>query len=463
MVKTLDRIDLSNPKIVQGYEDLLRKRLKRFGYCLSKRKTTLNHNCIELRRGVRKRGFRITELDSGAIVSGKNFELTLSDVEQFWSKEYEKWHIKRREDKDRKYREKLAAQKRPKTIKILDRWTITNDDRAVRALNDHISQYGEFDADGNGAEGTIAAVVYKAYRPYCCPDYNRVWPIDGDWSNLTDVNLRSDADETTLSDGVVPVTTQRRIWHNGRRIFIKLALHDQLFFTVYTPELFQILSDKKALNGWYLQEQIRNAKILYRLYCRVCGKIVSMAEVVALYDKGKIALDNITGSVLAGKQWLRDNGLQVDHLRNNVTNNCPHSLAVMPQKINSGKSDIVTEIMLPYVFIPVRIGESFRVLCGKARYDAETDDFDMSILKMITCDAVDKFYKLLTDFKKVANQNGDMLSRPDDRTVTNCVVQMFADDGLEFHGTYFNPTERLLRASDSDLIPYYDNIVEVLL
>lgn len=454
-MQALGKIDQLDPKSVQKYEDLMRKRLKKFGYHLSKRKTTPNHNCLELRRGVRKRGFRITKLDSGAIVSGKNFELTLSDVEQFWSKEYEKWHIKRREDKDRKYREKLAAQKRPKTIKILDRWTITNDDRAVRALNDHISQYGEFDADGNGDGGTIAAVMYRAYRPYCCPDFNRVWPIDGAWSNLTDVNLRSDADETTLSDGVVPVTTQRRIWHNERRIFVKLALHDQLFFTVYTPELFQILCDKKALNGWYRQEQIRNAKILYRLYCRVCGRIVSMAEVVALYDKGKIALDNITGSVLAGKQWLRDNGLQVDHLRNNVTNNCPHSLAVMPQKIKSGKSDIITEIMLPYVFIPVRIGESFRILCGKVNGE------DINA-KYVRCHGVDELLDFLKKVRDFANDSGEMLPKPEDPTKTACLSEMLIDDGKEYHGNQFNIVEGLLQLNDDAFIPWAGDITQIL-
>lgn len=455
-MQTLDWIDQSNPKSVQKYEDLMRKRLKKFGYRLSKRKTTSDH--VELKKGRRRRGFRITDIDSGDIVDGGNYELTLSDIEQFWLKEYERWYIKRREDKERKRREEIAAKKRPKRVKIMDRWTITNDDRAVCALNDHISLYGDFDADGHGAGGDIATAMYRAYRPYCCPDFERVWPIDGDWDNLTDANLRSDADEAILPDGVIPITTQRRIWHNDRRIFIKLALHDQLFFTVYTPELFQILCNSKALNGWYRQEQIRDTKTVYRLYCRVCGKIVSFAEIVALYDAGKVALDNITGSVLAGKQWLRDNKLQVDHLRNNTANNCPHSVAAMPYKINGGKSDIVTEILLPYVFIPVRVGETFRVLCGKARYDTGTDDFDITTLKKITCEGVDEFYRLLFDFKRASSQNGDMLSRPDDRTTTNCVAQMFEDDGQEYHGDQPNIIERLLRADENEFLHWDGDI-----
>lgn len=115
-MRTLSRIDLSNPKSVQGYEDLMRKRLKKFGYHLTKRKTTLNHNCIELKRGVQKRGFRITELDSGAIVSGEDYGLTIAEVEKFWLKEYERWYAEKRERRLQKYLKNFTAQKRPKTI-----------------------------------------------------------------------------------------------------------------------------------------------------------------------------------------------------------------------------------------------------------------------------------------------------------------------------------------------------------
>lgn len=105
-MQTLNWIDQSNPKSVQKYEDLMRKRLKKFGYQLSKRKTT-NHY-IDLKRGYQRRGFRIVELASGAIVKGNDYELTLSDIEQFWLNEYKQWYVKRREDKARERREKIA-------------------------------------------------------------------------------------------------------------------------------------------------------------------------------------------------------------------------------------------------------------------------------------------------------------------------------------------------------------------
>lgn len=102
-MQILDWIDQSNLKSVQKYEDVLRKRLKKLGYHLSKQKTIQpGPPHIELKRGSRKRGFRITEIASGAIVDGGNYELNMADVDRFWLNEYKQWYVKRREDRDRK-------------------------------------------------------------------------------------------------------------------------------------------------------------------------------------------------------------------------------------------------------------------------------------------------------------------------------------------------------------------------
>lgn len=100
-MQTLNWIDQSNPKSVQKYEDLMKKRLKKFGYRLSKQKTTSDH--VELKKGRCRRGFRITDIDSGDIVDGGNYELTLSDIERFWLDKYKQWYVKKREEKARKH------------------------------------------------------------------------------------------------------------------------------------------------------------------------------------------------------------------------------------------------------------------------------------------------------------------------------------------------------------------------
>lgn len=453
-MKLLANIDQTDKISVQRYEDLLRKRLAKFGYRISKRRTIQPGNFIALKRTVRPRGFRITNLASGDIVSGEKYDVTIEEVEQLWLKEYEQWGRERQERKYQKYMEKIAAQRRPKTIQVDNKWTVTNDDRAIKALQNHIEQYGSFDAEGHGAEGDIATIMYRAYRPYACPQFSRVWPLDGDWSNLTDLNLRSDADETELPEGVTPITTQRRVWHDEHRTFIKLYGRDEVFFTDYTPELFQILCNQKRLKGWYVQEQARKSKTQYRLHCRIGGRqIISLGAIAALYFAGKIDPDNIATSLLAAKEWLQDNDFQIDHLKDNPRNNCNHNLCIVKSGINAGKSDIVTEIMLPYVFLPVQVGDIFHILCGKAQYHADSDNYDISTLKMISCQGVDEFFQFVKEFRKLAKANGDMIQRPDDHSLTNCFAQMFADDGQEYYNGKRNPTEYLLQADESAFTP----------
>lgn len=415
--KTLSEVDVSNTKALREYEDLLRKRLRRYGFSLKKRKTIQS----EPHSRSNAKGFRIIDTASGVVLYGADYDLPIAEVESFWRKEFEKRDVEKQERDFKNRLKKLNA------IQLDGGWIVTNDARAFRALKDHITQYGDFDADGHGAGGDIASVMYRAYRPWFCPEFNQVWPIDGDWHNLTDVNLRSDADETTLPDGMMPITKQRRIWHDESRIALKLPVRDELFFTEYSPQRFQIIANK-ALHGWYVQPQERNTKTAYRLYCRMAGGAASLAEIVALHDAGKVDINDVVGSILAGKRWLRDNDLQVDHLKDNTQNNCSHNICIVKSGLNGGKSDSVTEIMLPYVFLPVRVGNMFRVLCGRAQYHADTNDYDLTTLKMIACQGADEFFKFVKEFKKAAEANGNMSKRPNDHSLTNCAAQMFADD-----------------------------------
>lgn len=162
---TLDKIDLSDAKSGQRYEDLLRKRFHRIGYHLSKGKAVYQ-----------SKGFRIANADSGSVVAGENYDLSIQEAEKFWLDEYN-----RRYNEKRTRRQERADKMRPKTVKIDNRWAITNDKRAIRTLNDHIAQYGNFDANGHGDGGDIATVMYQAYRPYTWPRFNHVWSIDGDY------------------------------------------------------------------------------------------------------------------------------------------------------------------------------------------------------------------------------------------------------------------------------------------
>lgn len=441
--KRLYALDKSDRKSILAYEDLLRHRLVKFGYRLSKSKTIEPDRHISLKVTPIKRGFRITDINSSTVVAGEKYDFPLEEVEKFWEAKYVDWQ----EAKRRERLERMAAKARPKTIQLDGKWTVTNDNRAIRALRDHVEQYGDFDADGHGSSGDIAEMMYRMYRPYACPKFAKVWPVDGDWSNLTDYNLVSDADDKDLPENVVQITTQRRIWHDEHRIFIKLPIHDDLFFTTFSPKLFQILCSEKELESWYIQKQIRNTKVVHRLYCRVRGKSTSFAEVVALYDDGRIVLDDIAGSILAGKSWLRENNLQVDHLRNNTKNNCQHSIAIMLKSENASKRDIFTRISAPFAFIVVRVEKSFRILLGKF---GTPDEYACYII----CNGVKQFLECLDAFYKVAKASGEMLPVPEDHSKTNRISQMLQDDGLEYHDGKYNPVEGLLRADNSEFTPW---------
>ena len=438
-LKTLSQVDVTNKRELQMYEDYMRERMGKLGYRIIKRSSSQDVQPS----GDKRKGFRIVLLDTDDVVAGENYDLSLADVETFWLARYNEKNAGKAEERFRKRLKKMNA------IQLDGGWIVTNDARALQALKNHIAQYGSFDADGHGAGGDIASVMYRAYRPWFCPEFSRVWPIDGDWHNLADVNLRSDADETTLLDGVIPITKQRRIWHDEFRIALKLPIRDELFFMDYSQERFCILCNE-VLCGWYVQEQIRNTKTAYRLYCRMDGGAASLAEIVALHDVGKINANDAVGSILAGKRWLRNNDLQVDHLKDNAQNNCSHNLCIVKSGLNGGKSDSVTEIMLPYVFLPVRVGSMFRVLCGRAQYHADTNDYDLTTLKMIVCQGEEQFFKFVKEFKKVAETNRDMHKRPSDHNLTSCAAQMFADDGQEYHGDIYNPVEMLLRAREDE-------------
>lgn len=91
-------MDKNDPKEVRLHEGRLKKRLRKFGLALSKRKTETGK--IQLKRIPPKRGFKITDLATGAVVLGAEHDLTLEQVEAFWlekdnERQKEEWKAKK--------------------------------------------------------------------------------------------------------------------------------------------------------------------------------------------------------------------------------------------------------------------------------------------------------------------------------------------------------------------------------
>ena len=74
---------------IMQHEDRLRHRLAAIGFKLKRANTiSKGKKKINLKKTVQAhKGYQIVKADTGEVLSGKRFELTLRDVENFWSKE----------------------------------------------------------------------------------------------------------------------------------------------------------------------------------------------------------------------------------------------------------------------------------------------------------------------------------------------------------------------------------------
>lgn len=366
------------------------------------------------------------------------------------------------------------------------KYTLDRDLRAVEMLIEHIKRYGSFWINGNGEgagkHGSLRLVVYQSYRPYGCsivhtmPKTERyVYLCDGNPYNLTSANLYVYGDEVACNQS-------RRIWHDEYRIWIKVTNQDPIFFTEYDPSLYSILCNTR-LASWYVfrnggtvpprlpgweNKRGKQRKLLKevvetdrstsseRLYCKIadCTAPIGLHTVVWLYHTGKLRIDDLVQSIKEGSSELSKSGIQIDHIRNNTQNNCFHNLTAMEGGKNDSKNNSVVQINLPYFFIPVRVGDTFRTLCGKVNGEDVT-------AQRVICHGVDELLDFLRKFRDFAKSSGAMLPRPEDRTKTACLSQMLIDDGREWHGDQYNPIEELLRVNDDELIPWRGDITAV--
>ena len=364
------------------------------------------------------------------------------------------------------------------------KYTLDRDLRAIEKLKEHIERWGYFWIDGNGEgaskHGSLRLTIYKAYHPYgrdidhTMPKTERyVYLCDGNPYNLTSANLYVYGDE-------VPYNQSRRIWHDEFRIWIKLTNQDRVFFTDYDPALYSLLCNTR-LASWYVwrengalpprltgwkSKRGTQRKLLKgvsksdvftisdRLFCKIDGYPVGLHTVVWLYHTGKIRVDDLEKSIKNGCKEMSETRLQIDHLRNNIQNNTIHNLTAMERAKNNSKNNLIVQINFPYFFIPVRVDDSFRVMCGKV-------DGEDVIVRRIICRDVDSFLDCLRKFRDVAKSSGEMLPIPEDRTRTVCISQMLIDDGREYHGKQYNVIEALLRASDDEFTAWDGDITMV--
>ena len=123
----------------------------------------------------------------------------------------------------------------------------------------------------------------------------------------------------------------------------------------------------------------------------------------------------------------------------------------MPESQNTWKSDVITEIMAPFAFIPVRVGEKFRIVLGICAGGGE-------YFRYIICDNTEQLLSCMREFQKIAKSSGEMLPIPEDQTKTNCISQMLCDDGQKYHGDQLNTIEALLRMEEDSFTPWNGDV-----
>ena len=307
-------------------------------------------------------------------------------------------------------------------------WTMDYDERAAKHLTEHIRLYGIFGIKGHGKKGEIKKVVFQGYYPYREND-NQVKTKNGDTFDLSSGNLYVTGD-------IVPANLQRRIWHDGRRIWIKRSCADDLFFTEYDYLLYAILCDTR-LQNWYVIQRGGTK----RLYCHNLDGTTPLgfAEIIWLYHQGDLDPDHLIESIMAGKKKLSEDGLQIDHLRDNQNNNCFHNLAAMTTSENAQKNSMVTKINFPYLFIPIQKDGVYRIACG---------DAGMGYFKFVVCKNTSDFIDFLRFFYEQAKTSGKMFPNPLEADKTCCYSRSLEDDGREYHEKNYNIIEALLKMKE---------------
>ncbi len=322
-------------------------------------------------------------------------------------------------------------------------WTMDYDLNAVHNLITLIKNGNSVTAEGRSNKGDIKKLVYQCYYPRKEITGN-VKTVNGDASDLSSANLYIIGD-------IVPATTTRRIWHDNLRIYIKLSCAGDLFYTDYDYLLYALLCDTH-LRNWYILTK-GNTK---RLYCHNPEGTTPIAftEIVWLYHKGELDPSNLIKSILTGKTRLAEDGLQIDHLRDNQYNNCIHNLAAMTIRENSQKNNLVTRINFPWVFIPVQKDWKYRVMCGVASNDK-------TLIKWIICDNTKALCDLIRQFWGVACKSGEMLPAPTEENLTNCASRTLEDSGREYNGEQYNIIEGLLQLSEEDFEVWSSDVLDV--
>lgn len=137
-----------------------------------------------------------------------------------------------------------------------------------------------------------------------------------------------------------------------------------------------------------------------RLLCTVRGMNlrfpVSYLAFIAYY--ADITVDNYVSVIRNFKQYTKEHRLSVEHLDGDYHNHRKYNLALVPEGLNSRKSNKIDRVIEPYCFLIVRSNGKFKIAVGKL------DENTLAYNLFITAD-FENVVDLLDEYMKMNPEN----------------------------------------------------------
>jgi len=172
----------------------------------------------------------------------------------------------------------------------------------------------------------------------------------------------------TEETGIVISNETRDIYHDEECKYIFLHLHAQnkLAVASYDPALFAYMANPQK--AWYQVAGRRGVderiQICFSLGHRGARWTPHLSRYLYFYYRSGLSPDDFRKDA---KRRLNQSKKHVDHVNNDIYNDCRWNLALIrpEENVRSGKSDLVSRIKAPYFFYPVIDAEGiYRVQFG---------------------------------------------------------------------------------------------------
>lgn len=190
--------------------------------------------------------------------------------------------------------------------------------------------------------------------------------------------------------GVEIDTKNRTILHDDR--FIKVYTHNdnRVSHFAYTDDWFKVLANPSRCS--FNAHPDKDIQIQLMEY----GRLVYPNRLAALYHQSDLPADKFLAYAVELNDRLSDEKKQVDHIDNNILNNCDWNLKIMDASLNSRKRDLVARFKWPYFVSPCRTPAG-EYLVEYGHFSERDNALHVRYMRCPTEDALYTFLKCLLE------------------------------------------------------------------